>query len=160
MSIEISNESDMSINDIDLVSVSQFALNYMHVNPAAELAITLVDESAMTALHIQWMDLPGPTDVLSFPMDEIRPGQHPSAQAPEPAMLGDIVLCPSVALTQAKQAGHPFEHELAILTVHGCLHLLGYDHITAEEEKEMFSLQNTIVLQWYDQIASQRNTPE
>lgn len=69
-------------------------------------------------------------------------------------MLGDIVLCPEFALRQANAAGHSLGHELALLTVHGCLHLLGYDHATPAEEKEMFSLQNELLADWYDDLAA------
>ena len=87
------------------------------------------------------MDLPGPTDVMSFPMDELEPGGRPDAPEPGPSMLGDIVLCPEFAAEQAAAAGHSLGHELALLTIHGVLHLLGYDHAEQDEEKEMFALQ-------------------
>ncbi|MBI3430026.1 MAG: rRNA maturation RNase YbeY, partial [Actinobacteria bacterium] len=99
-------------------------------------------EREMTDLHLKWMDEPGPTDVLSFPMDELRPGSK------EVGILGDIVLCPAVAMTQAKEAGHDFDHEMSILSVHGLLHIVGYDHATAADEKEMFTRQESIVDRW------------
>ncbi|MDQ2722194.1 MAG: rRNA maturation RNase YbeY, partial [Actinomycetota bacterium] len=94
MSIEVANESDVDVAEAELVSVATFALARMQVHPAAELSMVLVDSVAMADLHLQWMDLPGPTDVMSFPMDELRPGGRPDAAEPGPAMLGDIVLCP------------------------------------------------------------------
>lgn len=98
----------------------------------------------MEALHVQWMDEPGPTDVLSFPMDELRPGTE---ETPTPAgLLGDIVLCPQVAETQARDAGHSTEDELLMLTTHGLLHLLGFDHAEPEEEREMFGLQRDLLI--------------
>jgi probable rRNA maturation factor len=106
--------------------------------------VILVDEVAMERLHMQWMDLPGPTDVMSFPMDELRPGSED--REPEPGLLGDIVLCPSVAERQARDAGHATEEELLLLTTHGILHLLGYDHAEPEEEREMFDLQRNLLL--------------
>ena len=93
---------------------------------------------------MQWMDLPGPTDVMSFRMDELRPGRE--GMEPEEGVLGDIVLCPSVAAKQASQAGHATEEELLLLTTHGILHLLGYDHAEPEEEREMFELQRQLLL--------------
>ena len=97
----------------------------------------------MEALHVQWMDEPGPTDVLSFPMDELRPG---TAEQPTPAgLLGDIVLCPQVAETQAAAAKHSTLDELILLTTHGTLHLLGFDHAEPEEEREMFGLQRELI---------------
>ena len=106
----------------------------------------LVDSTAMEQLHLQWMDEPGPTDVLSFPMDELRP--TPPDEEPSPGLLGDVVLCPDVARRQAAQAGHSFDDELQLLTVHGILHLLGYDHAEPEEEKEMFGLQKQLLDDW------------
>jgi probable rRNA maturation factor len=119
-------------------------MEQMRVHPGADLCVRLVDEEAMTTLHVQWMDLPGPTDVMSFPMDELTPGRE--GEDPEEGILGDIVLCPSVARRQAVEAGHALEEELLLLTTHGILHLLGFDHAEAEEEKEMFELQRTLLL--------------
>jgi probable rRNA maturation factor len=152
MSIEVSNESGMDVSEPELVSVARFAIASMDVHPAAELSMVLVDSATMADLHMRWMDLPGPTDVMSFPMDELEPGGRPDAPDPGPSMLGDIVLCPSFAADQAAAAGHPLEHELALLTVHGVLHLLGYDHAEPDEEKEMFGLQNRILEEWYEEL--------
>jgi probable rRNA maturation factor len=120
----------------------------MEVNPGAELSMVLLDTMAMADLHMRWMDLPGPTDVMSFPMDELEPGGRPDAPEPGPAMLGDIVLCPQFAADQAAAGGHSLGHELALLTVHGVLHLLGYDHAEPDEEKEMFDLQRRLLEEW------------
>ncbi|GGG02911.1 endoribonuclease YbeY [Rhodococcoides trifolii] len=157
MSIEVSNESGMDISETDLVSVARFAIARMDVHPAAELSMVLVDSAAMADLHMRWMDLPGPTDVMSFPMDELEPGGRPDSPDPGPSMLGDIVLCPSFAAEQAEKAGHPLAHELALLTVHGVLHLLGYDHAEPDEEKEMFGLQNSLLDEWYEDLRRAEN---
>jgi probable rRNA maturation factor len=151
VSIEVSNESGMEVPEADLVSVAQFALGRMEVHPGAELSMVIVDLDTMADLHVRWMDLPGPTDVMSFPMDELEPGGRPDKAEPGPAMLGDIVLCPQFAAEQAKKAGHSLEQELALLTVHGVLHLLGYDHAEPEEEKEMFALQNQLLAEWSEE---------
>jgi len=144
VSIEINNESGVEVDEAALVRLAAFGLDYLHVHPDAELAIVLVDEAAMEQLHVQWMDEPGPTDVLSFPMDELRPG---SEDEMTPAgLLGDIVLCPQVAMEQAKGAGHSTQDELQLLTAHGLLHLLGFDHAEPEEEREMFGLQRDILV--------------
>ncbi len=143
MSIDINNESVITVDETALLRIATFALDYLHVHPDAELAIVLVDEGAMEQLHLQWMDEPGPTDVLSFPMDELRPGTE---EAVTPAgLLGDIVLCPQVAIGQAETAGHTTMDELLLLTTHGILHLLGFDHAEPEEEKEMFGIQRDIL---------------
>ena len=133
MSIELANESGIDV-PVDLVlDAARFAIDRMDVHPGAELSVICVDLDTMADLHMRWMDLPGPTDVMSFPMDELTPGSRQSGDEPGPATLGDIVLCPEFAKTQAKRARHSFDHELAVLTVHGVLHLLGYDHAEPEE---------------------------
>ena len=150
MTIEVSNESGVDVSEEELISVARFVIAAMEVNPGAELSMILLDSEAMADLHLRWMDLPGPTDVMSFPMDELEPGGRPDSGEPGPAMLGDIVLCPEFAAEQAKTQRHSYEHELAVLTVHGVLHLLGFDHAEPAEEKEMFGLQNRIIADWYD----------
>jgi len=143
MTIEINNESDHQIDEQVLLRLMEFNLQELHVSLDADVAIVLVDEGAMESLHVQWMDEPGPTDVLSFPMDELRPG---SEDAPTPAgLLGDIVLCPAVAETQAVAAKHSTQDELILLTTHGLLHLLGFDHAEPDEEREMFGLQRELI---------------
>ncbi len=152
MSIELNNESGIDVPLEGIHDLVRFAFDQLRVNPEADVAIVAVDEAAMEQLHIQWMDEPGPTDVLSFPMDELRPPKPHE----EPAMgvLGDIVLCPTVAAKQAEAAGHSVEAELQLLTVHGLLHLLGYDHAEADEEKEMFGLQDSLLAQFRSGQAS------
>lgn len=141
--IEINNESAITIDETVLQRLIDYDLAQLHVSADAEVAIILVDEGAMEALHVQWMDEPGPTDVLSFPMDELRPG---TADRPTQAgLLGDIVLCPQVAEGQAQAAGHGLMDELILLTTHGLLHLLGFDHAEPKEEREMFGLQKTLI---------------
>jgi probable rRNA maturation factor len=143
MTIEITNESGVTVDETVLLRLTEQNLAELHVSPDADLAILLVDEGAMEALHVQWMDEPGPTDVLSFPMDELRPGTE---EQPAPAgLLGDIVLCPQVAETQALAAGHATIDELILLTTHGLLHLLGFDHAEPDDEREMFGLQRELI---------------
>lgn len=143
MTIEIGNESAVTIDETVLLRLMEHNLAELHVSADADVAILLVDEGAMEALHVQWMDEPGPTDVLSFPMDELRPG---SEEAPmPPGLLGDIVLCPQVAEQQAIAAKHSTMDELVLLTTHGLLHLLGFDHAEPEDEREMFGLQKELI---------------
>jgi probable rRNA maturation factor len=147
MTIEISNESGFAVDETVLLRLMEHNLAELHVSADADVAILLVDEGAMEALHVQWMDEPGPTDVLSFPMDELRPGTE---DMPTPAgLLGDIVLCPQVAETQAAAAKHSTVDELILLTTHGLLHLLGFDHAEPEEKREMFGLQNDLILSFH-----------
>jgi probable rRNA maturation factor len=144
MSIEINNESAVEVDEGALLRLATFALDHLRVHPDADLAILLVDEAAMEQLHVQWMDEPGPTDVLSFPMDELRPGTDEDITPP--GLLGDIVLCPPVAIAQAKEAGHSVLEELELLTAHGILHLLGFDHAEPDDEREMFGVQRDILV--------------
>ncbi|MBS4727148.1 rRNA maturation RNase YbeY [Mycobacterium sp. SM1] len=153
MSIEVANESGFDVSETELISVARFVLNSMGVHPAAELSLLLLDTAAMADLHMRWMDLPGPTDVMSFPMDELEPGGRPDAPEPGPSMLGDVVLCPEFAAQQAAAAGHSLGQELALLTIHGVLHLLGYDHAEPDEEEEMLALQHRLLEEWVaDQV--------
>lgn len=149
MPVELTNESGVVLVESELQDIVLFGMSQMRVHPDAELAIVLVDETAMEQLHLQWMGEPGPTDVLSFPMDELRPGRDGETSAE--GILGDIVLCPTVAASQAEAAGHSVMAELSLLTIHGLLHLLGYDHAEPEEEKEMFGLQADILKKYSDQ---------
>jgi probable rRNA maturation factor len=144
MNIEISNLTASNCDEARLLSIADFSLAEMGIHRDSELSISLVDEDEMSALHVRWMDEPGATDVLSFPMDEMKP--HSAAQGP--GMVGDVVLCPDFAARQAAQAGHGLQDELELLTVHGILHLLGYDHREAEEKELMFGLQDQLLTKW------------
>ncbi len=144
MSIEVNNESGVGIDEHELVALSRHVLDALRVHPEAELSVVLVDEAAISELHVRWMDEEGPTDVLSFPMDELRPGQED--EEPVPGLLGDVVVCPQVAERQARAAGHTMEEEVLLLTTHGILHLLGYDHAEPDEQREMFDLQRKLLL--------------
>lgn len=146
MSIDVVNESGVEVDETALVALARHVLDEMQVHPLVELSLLLVDTGAMAKLHEQWMDEPGPTDVLAFPMDELRPGQGEETE--EPSLLGDVVLCPHVAADQAAAAGHSTAEELQLLCTHGILHLLGYDHEEAEEKREMFGLQAQLLTSW------------
>lgn len=146
MSIEIANESASKVDDASIVAAARFTLDQMGISPLAELSVLLVDSDVMADLHQRWMDLDGPTDVMAFPMDELDAARRTDSVDSRPTLLGDIVLCPSYAAEQARKAGHGLMAELHLLTVHGVLHLLGYDHGEVAEEREMFALQKQILL--------------
>ncbi len=146
VSIEVLDESGRDLDIRHLASLSRFVLDRMRVHPLAELCIKAVDESTIAELNVQWMEKDGPTDVLAFPMDELRPGLV--NEDPEEGVLGDLVLCPAIAEQQGATAGHGAEAEIDLLTVHGILHLLGYDHAEPEEHKEMFGLQDELLAAW------------
>ena len=141
MTIEVTNTSGQLVPAAEINSLLTFALLELALNPECEINVSFVDDEYMTELHIKWMDEPGTTDVLSFPMDMPEtPG--------EAVTLGDIVISPVVAAEQAKAQGHSIEHEIYILAVHGLLHIIGYDHADKAEEKVMFDLQEKIVRDW------------
>ncbi len=141
MTVEVTNRSGVTAPEAQVESLLNFGIGYMELHPECELSVTFVDDVEMEELHIKWMDEPGTTDVLSFPMD------MPEGKS-DPVTLGDIVIDPIVAAQQAATAGHNTEHEIYILAAHGLLHILGYDHADRDEEKVMFELQETIVKKW------------
>ena len=146
MSIQVLDESGRDVDVRRLSTLARFVMDRMRVHALAELCIKAVDEQTIAELNEQWMDKQGPTDVLAFPMDELRPGLV--GEEPEEGVLGDLVLCPVVAERQGEAAGHGTVAELDLLTVHGVLHLLGYDHAEPEEHKEMFGLQDELLAAW------------
>ena len=147
MSIEISNETAIEVDTDRVLALASFVRDELKLHPGVDLGIIFVDEEPMTELHIKWMDEPGPTDVLSFPMDELRPG---SDLVPSPeGVLGDIVVCPQVATKQAEVAGHSMMNEVLLLVTHGILHLVGFDHAEPDEEREMFGLQKELLEKFY-----------
>jgi len=155
MSIEVLNESGLDLDVRRLSRLARFVMDEMRVHPQAELCIKAVDEDTIAGLNGQWMEKEGPTDVLAFPMDELRPGKV--NEEPEEGVLGDLVLSPSVAERQGVEAGHGREAEIDLLTVHGILHLLGYDHAEPEEHAVMFGLQDELLGKWR---SSPQNGPE
>ncbi len=144
--IELNNESGESVDTERLVQLATFALDALRIHPQAELSIVLVDEATMSAYHEKFMGEPGPTDVLSFPMDELR-APEPDEEPPL-GLLGDIVLCPTVTAAQAADSNRTPEEEADYLLVHGLLHLLGHDHAEPAEKKVMFDLNDKVIAAW------------
>ena len=140
MTIEISNRSGQLVPSDKCLSLLNFAYGKLELHPDCDLNLTFIDDKEMEDLHIKWMDLPGSTDVLSFPMYMPEDG--------EVVTLGDIVISPRIAEDQATKAGHSTHHEIFILATHGLLHILGYDHEDIDDEKVMFALQEAIVSEW------------
>ncbi len=168
MSIEIANESGIDVDEAHLGRLARHVLDDMRVHPLAELSVLLVDEPAMTELHVRWMGEEGPTDVLAFPMDELRlpqpGGTHADHATPDPdaadVLLGDVVICPQVAAAQAAEADHAVQDEIDLLCTHGILHLLGYDHGEPEEHATMFGLQDRLLASWRAGQGAARGGPE
>ncbi|TXH43874.1 MAG: rRNA maturation RNase YbeY [Actinobacteria bacterium] len=144
--IDVVNESGDAVDEAGVAEQARFVLDRLRIHPAADLSILFADVEAMTDLHVMWMDEPGPTDVMSFPMDELRVPRDD--EEPTEGLLGDVVICPAVARDQARKAGHSERDEVGLLLTHGILHLLGYDHAEPDEERLMFGLQTRLVGEW------------
>lgn len=146
MTVDVNNESGQEADTQGLVRLATFALDELRIHPQAELSILLVDEDTMSAYHRKFLDSDGPTDVLSFPMDELRPPTDD--ETPPQGLLGDVVLCPAVTDRQAAEHHRSTGAEAEYLLVHGLLHLLGFDHGTPAEQAEMFGLKDKIIAAW------------
>ncbi len=144
--VVVTNDSGTACDEQALADLATWLLTQLRLHPECELGITLVDLDRMTGLHEDWMNEPGATDVLSFPIDELR-SADPDVE-PEPGVLGDIVLCPAFLTDQMQQSGRSLDHELAFLVVHGTLHLIGYDHMDDHELTAMFALQDQLLDEW------------
>ena len=157
MSIEIRNESGVSVDEPALAALARYVLDEMRIHPLAELSVLLVDSPTIADLHQRWMGEEGPTDVLAFPMDELRPPPPGSDRTDRAGstgdsgpdtVLGDVVLCPEVATEQAREAQRPVTDEMEMLCTHGILHLLGFDHAEPREHATMFGLQDQLLDSW------------
>lgn len=144
--IDVNNESGVAADELGLVALARFALDKLRIHPLADLSILLVDETTMAEYHERFMDLPGPTDVMSFPMDEMR--APPEDEDPPMGLLGDVVLCPQITAKQAAENGREPDAEAEYLLIHGLLHLLGHDHAEPEEKAAMFGLNDKIIAAW------------
>ena len=143
MSVEVTNETIWDIDAKAFSDLGLWVMDQMRVSTQSDLTILFVDPDPIAELHERWMSLEGPTDVMSFPMAELRPGDGKTTME---GVLGDLVICPWVAAQQAAAAGHSTMQEMMLLTIHGILHLLGYDHVTPEQERQMFGLQRQLLL--------------
>ncbi len=146
MSVEVLNESGVDLDLGEFTRLARFAIRRMRVHPQAVLCLKLVDETTMSDYNQRFMGTSGPTDVLSFPMDELRPGRE--GEPEQEGILGDMALCPQYAAAQAPRYSRSADDEMQLLTIHGILHLLGYDHAEPKEEREMFSLQEALLAEW------------
>jgi probable rRNA maturation factor len=146
MSVEVLNESGVDLDITEFVRLARFTLKRLRVHPEAELCLKLVDEATIAEFNSRYLGKSGPTDVLSFPMDELRPGHE--GDLDDAGILGDMLLCPQYATAQAPTYSRAPEDEMHLLTIHGILHLLGYDHAEPGEEQEMFALQARLLAEW------------
>lgn len=112
----------------------------------SEVSVTFVTNEMIRDINREYRGKDQPTDVISFAMEELGEGETAIIGSTEPRMLGDIIISLDRTKEQAADYGHSFERELGFLAVHGFLHLLGYDHMTEEDEKKMFSRQEEILI--------------
>ncbi len=121
-----------------LVTLARITLEGEGIPGNSEMAITLVEAGPMTGLNEAHMGKEGPTDVLSFPLEDLVPGGTVDNDGNGPPLaVGDVVICPEVVEGNARRHDVAFHDELALMVVHGTLHLLGYDHIVDEEAEQM-----------------------
>jgi probable rRNA maturation factor len=159
VNVDVLNESGAEADVVDLTRLARFVMRRMRLHPGTEMTVRLVEPDTIALLNEQWMGKKGPTDVLSFPMDELSPGREDTRpEDNDEGYLGDIALCPQVAAQQAPAAGHTPQDEMELLLVHGVLHLLGYDHVDPAEHREMFGVQGRLLLEW--QRAAEGVDPE
>jgi len=163
VSIEVANESGIVVDEPGLAALARYVLDAMRMHPLAELSVLLVDTGTMADLHQRWLGQPGPTDVLAFPMDELRPpppgsdrADRPDEQGTAPGLLGDVVLCPEVAAEQAREAHRPVADDLEMLGTHGIFDRLGFDQADPDEQDTMFGLQDRLLSAWRGEHAAGR----
>ena len=133
--IDVDNSSNFSIDEVSVKNYAKQMLQILKVNTKSDVSILFVNEDEMTKQHVRWMNESGPTDVMSFPMDDIV--LQDSKLRKKQAILGDIIICPAVALKDAKEQGINPAYHLVFLITHGVLHLLGQDHQEAAQRVVM-----------------------
>ena len=146
MSVDVTNETQWVIDPKVFSDLGIWVLDQMRVSTQSDLTIMFVDPDPIAELHMRWMNLEGPTDVMSFPMDELRAPSD--GDEPPLGLLGDIVLCPAVTERQAAENGRRPDEEAEYLLIHGLLHLLGHDHAEPDEKAVMFGLNDRIIAEW------------
>ncbi|MDQ4070306.1 MAG: rRNA maturation RNase YbeY [Actinomycetota bacterium] len=153
MSVEVFAADEQSAQPVDamgLIRLAKAVLVAQGVKAGSELSMLFVDEDAMAELNKRFLGKDGPTDVLAFPIDDddvVEGGRSPDSLGPgngadpdatdPPNLLGDVVVCPAVAARNAPDHAGSYEDEMALLVVHGILHILGMDHVDTEEAEAM-----------------------
>lgn len=163
-------QSDQPVDTLSLITLAEKVLKEEGVRGEAELSILFIDAQSMSDLNKRFAGKDGPTDVLSFPIDEepveggrspdsggSGPGDMPAEPSDLPTLLGDIVICPAVAARNVAEGIHDdraktYEDELALLVVHGILHLMGMDHVDDEEATAMEKREQELLDKFYRQL--------
>ena len=142
-SFEIVNETNENINELEEVKkIVEFALEYQKINNVV-FNIIIVDEEKIKYLNKNYRNKDSVTDVISFALEDDNTFIKTDVR-----ILGDIYICLKRAKEQSIEYGHSFLREICFLSIHGLLHLLGYDHMNEEEEKIMFDLQERILSEY------------
>lgn len=137
---EIFNETNETINELTgLKELLDYALNYLKINNA-EFNVIIIDNERIHEMNREYRGVDRPTDVITFALED-----HQDIEFEDIRLLGDIYISIEKARSQAEEYGHSLKREISFLTIHGLLHLLGYDHMNEADEKEMFQLQNDIL---------------
>lgn len=138
MSVFVADEQKEAVGLSDMHALAEMVLREEGYPEDAEVTLLFIDETEMSSYNQRFLDRSGATDVLAFPVEELLPGVIPDAdsQGP-PLMLGDVVIAPSYVRRQAGDYGVSFEDEMALMVIHGILHLLGYDHTEDDEAERM-----------------------
>jgi probable rRNA maturation factor len=163
MAIDVFAADEQSAAPVELERLSGLARSVLEsrgIKGNAEVSLLFVDEIAIAALNERFLERPGPTDVLAFPVedDPVPPGRFPDmggtgpgseADDEPPLLLGDVVVCPAVAERNARDRSIRYDDEIALLVVHGLLHLLGMDHVIDTEAEAMEALERQLLATFY-----------
>ena len=156
-------QSDLEVDLAKWIRLTRCVINAERVPGTSELSLLFVDRTTIAELNEKFLGGDGPTDVLAFPMDDdlVLPGRQPDqggrgpgapGEAGEPpTLIGDVVVCPGVAAAQAPEHGATVDEELALLVVHGVLHLLNYDHAEPHEEARMKQRERELLAMFREQ---------
>ncbi|EUJ33351.1 metal-binding heat shock protein [Listeria floridensis FSL S10-1187] len=149
LELDLIDETEKLSNDASLLvaDILEFAASYLKLDEGTEMSVTFMDNSGIQEINREYRGKDAPTDVISFALEEQGEDEMPIIFEEDmmPRNLGDIIISTERAAEQAEEYGHSFDRELGFLAVHGLLHLLGYDHMEKEEEKEMFGLQKEVL---------------
>ncbi|KYD02074.1 rRNA maturation RNase YbeY [Bacillus atrophaeus] len=145
--IDIIDETESIAEEMlkEVEKLLQFAAEREGVQDQAEVSVTIVTNDEIQQINKEYRGKDTPTDVISFALEEEGEGEVEIVGAEMPPVLGDIIISADRTKEQAEEYGHSFLRELGFLAVHGFLHLLGYDHMTKEQEEEMFTKQKDLL---------------
>lgn len=146
MNIFLADEQDEPLSTDTLCRIAERTLEAEGLEDETELTLILVTDEVIAGYNERFMNRRGPTDVLAFPLEALTPGQKPKrALNGPPVNLGDVIIAPAYVASNAAKNGVVRDDELALMVVHGILHLLGYDHPTDEQAEAMEARERQIL---------------